>query len=245
MSPADNAARRQPIRAITFDLDDTLWDVWAVIVRAEQRLHEWLEAHHPRIPEMFTTLELRQLAAEVIAERPQLAHDRTRVRKDALSLAARRARCDNFAVEAAYEVFYAARNEVVFFEEVLPVLERLARRYTLAALTNGNADIDKVGLGGLFDFAINAVDAGAAKPEPAMFEVACRRLSLAPSQIVHVGDDPHLDVIGAARAGFRTVWVNRSGSVWPGGDPADAEVKTLEELDVLLQGWERSAWTEP
>ena len=245
MPPDDHTERRQPIRAITFDLDDTLWDVWAVIARAEQRLHEWLEVHHPQIPEMFTTLELRQLSAEVIAEQPHIGHDRSRVRKEALSLAACRARCKNFCVDSAYDVFYAARNEVVFFEEVLPALERLARRYTLAALTNGNADIDKVGLGGLFDFAINAVDAGAAKPEPAMFEAACRRLGLAPSQIVHVGDDPQLDVSGAARAGFRTVWVNRSGGAWPGGDRADAEVKTLEELEVLLQDWDRSNWTEP
>ena len=229
----------QPIRAITFDLDDTLWDIWSIIAKAEQRLHEWLVQHHPQVPAMFSTVELRELSAEVIAEQPHIAHDRTLVRKQALSLAAERAGCDVFCADSAYDVFYAARNDVVFFEEVLPVLERLAQRYALGALSNGNADIHRVGLGGIFDFALNAVDVGAAKPAPAMFQAACQRLDLPPAQIVHVGDDPEHDILGAAQAGFRTVWVNRQGKTWPGGDQADAEIKTLAELETVLLAWER------
>ena len=117
--------------------------------------------------------------------------------------ASREAGYTEFRVEDAFEVFFAARNEVVFFEEVVPVLERLANRYTLGALSNGNADIDMIGLGELFSFSLNAVTAGAAKPAPNMFIEACRYLSLAPAQIVHVGDDPEHDVLGAARVGLR------------------------------------------
>jgi putative hydrolase of the HAD superfamily len=126
---------------------------------------------------------------------------------------------------------------VVFFEEVMPVLERLATRFTLGALSNGNANIDSVGLGDLFDFAFNAVAVGAAKPAPDMFVEACRYLGLAPAQIVHVGDDPEHDVLGAARVGLRTVWVNRDGRQWPGGPRADGEIRTLEDLEVLLRVW--------
>ena len=79
------------IRAITFDLDDTLWDIWPVIARAEERLHEWLAEHYPRIPAMFSALDLRHLAAEIACYRSEIAHDRTLLRKEALSLAARRA----------------------------------------------------------------------------------------------------------------------------------------------------------
>jgi putative hydrolase of the HAD superfamily len=86
----------------------------------------------------------------------------------------------------------------------------------------------------LFDFAINAVDVGVAKPAPDMFVAACDRLDLEPPEIVHVGDDPEHDVLGAARVGMRTVWVNRAAKPWPGGRRADAEIRSFEELEGVL-----------
>jgi 2-haloalkanoic acid dehalogenase type II len=226
------------IKALTFDLDDTLWDVWPAVERAEELLHDWLAARYPRIPERFTPLELRELSSEVIAARPDMAYDRTWLRKEALHLAARRAGYRKFDVEGAFGVFFIARNAVEPFEEVRPTLERLARRYTLASLSNGNADLRLIGLDDLFAFSLNAIVIGAAKPEPPMFEEARRRLEARPDQIVHVGDDPEHDVRGAADAGFRTVWVNRNGREWPGDRRADAEIDNLVELEAVLAAWE-------
>lgn len=226
------------IKAITFDLDDTLWDVWPVVERAEQLLHDWLAARYPRIPERFTPLELRELAGEVSAARPEIAHDRTLLRKEALNLAAARAGYRAFDVEGAFTVFYLARNAVEPFAEVRPTLERLARRYALASLSNGNADLRLIGLDDVFSLSLNAIDVGAAKPEPLMFEEVCRLLRVRPGQIVHVGDDPEHDVRGGQNAGFRTVWVNRAGRDWPGGPRADAEIGGLAELEAVLAAWE-------
>lgn len=226
------------IKAITFDLDDTLWDVWPVVIRAEQLLHDWLTTHYPHIPAQFTPLELRELCGEIASTWPAIAHDRTLLRKEALRLAAQRVGYAEFAVEAAFAVFYAARNAVELFEEVRPVLERLAQRYTLASLSNGNADVDLIGLSDVFTFSLNAIEVGAAKPELPMFEAACQRLATRPAQIVHVGDDPEHDVQGAASAGFRTVWVNRTGRDWPGGPRAEAEISNLAELEAVLATWE-------
>ena len=225
------------IKAITFDLDDTLWEVWPVVERAEELLHDWLAARYPRIPERFTTLELRELSSEVIAARPDMAYDRTWLRKEALNWAAQRAGYQAFDVEGAFEVFFVARNAVEPFAEVRPTLERLGRRYQLASLSNGNANLRLIGLEDLFVFSLNAIDIGAAKPDPPLFEEARRRLAVCPEQIVHVGDDPEHDVIGAARAGFRTVWVNRARRDWPGGLRADAEIATLDELEPVLAAW--------
>jgi putative hydrolase of the HAD superfamily len=226
------------IEAITFDLDDTLWDVWPVVERAERLLHDWLAARYPRIPERFTSLELRELSGEVVAARQDIAHDRTLLRKEALWLAARRAGYREFDVEGAFAVFFIARNAVVPFAEVRSTLERLARRYTLASLSNGNADLRLIGLDDVFAFSLNAIEVGAAKPEPPMFELARRRLAARPEQIVHVGDDPEHDVKGGRNAGFRTVWVNRTGREWPGGTRADAEIVSLAELEAVLAAWE-------
>lgn len=226
------------IKAITFDLDDTLWEVWPVVERAEALLHDWLVAHYPRIPERFTPLELRELSSEVIAACPSRVHDRTWLRKEALQWAAQRAGYQEFDVESAFEVFFIARNAVEPFAEVRPTLERLGQRYSLASLSNGNADLRLIGLDDLFIFSLNAIDIGAAKPDPLLFKEACRRLAARPEQIVHVGDDPEHDVFGAAQAGFRTVWVNRMGRDWPGGLRGDAEIATLDELEPVLAAWE-------
>ena len=78
------------IKAITFDLDDTLWAIWPVVERAEQLLQEWLAAHYPRISKQFTPLELRNLCGEIAMAQPEIAHDRTRLRKIALRMAANR-----------------------------------------------------------------------------------------------------------------------------------------------------------
>ena len=230
--------RAAMIKAITFDLDDTLWDIWPVVERAEQLLHDWLAARYPRIPARFTPLELRELSDEVNATRPEIAHDRTLLRKEALWLAARRAGYAEFDVEGAFAVFFVARNAVEPFAEVRPTLERLARRYTLASLSNGNADVGLIGLDDVFSFSLNAIGVGVAKPEPLMFEEACRLLRARPDQIVHVGDDPEHDVWGGRNAGFRTVWVNRAGRNWPGGPRADAEIGDLAELEAVLAAWE-------
>ncbi|MCU0806754.1 MAG: HAD family hydrolase [Candidatus Contendobacter sp.] len=227
------------IKAITFDLDDTLWDIWPVVERAEQLLHHWLAVRYPRIPERFTPLELRELSGEVSAIRPEIAHDRTLLRKEALWLAARRTGYAEFDVEGAFAVYFVARNAVEPFAEVRPTLERLARRYALASLSNGNADLRLIGLDDLFSVSLNAIEVGAAKPESLMFEEVCRLLGTPPARIVHVGDDPEHDVRGGQNAGFRTVWVNRTGRGWPGGLPADAEISDLAELEAVLAGWEQ------
>ena len=174
----------------------------------------------------------------MVAARPEIAHDRTLLRKEALNLAARRTGYQEFDVESAFAVFFVARNAVEPFAEVRPTLERLARRYPLVSLSNGNADLRLIGLDDVFAFSLNAIEVGAAKPEPPMFEATHRRLGLRPGQIVHVGDDPEHDVRGAREAGFRTVWVNRTRREWPGGPRADAEIGSLAELEAVLATWE-------
>ncbi len=227
------------IKLITFDLDDTLWDIWPVIARAEARMHEWLVEYFPRIPKAYEPVDLRALCGEIALQQPGVAHDRTALRKLGLALAAERVGYRDFCSDSAFEIFYAARNEVVLFEEVLPALERLHQRYQLAALSNGNADIERIGLGHLFDFCLNPLDVGAPKPEPLMFREACRRARVEPHQVVHVGDDPDHDVRGAAVVGIGTVWVNRGAKVWIGEPSPDAEVATLEELETVLSRWDR------
>ena len=220
---------------ITFDLDDTFYDNRPVLERAERVLHGWLGAHYPRLAERFDIPALRELRLDIARRHTHLRHDLTTVRKLSLATAAKDSGYSPELAEAAFEVFLRARNEVELYDDVIPTLRLLRKRYALGVLTNGNADVARLGINHLFNFAISALDVGAAKPDPHMFLEAARRFGTTPDQMVHVGDDPVRDVAGAAAAGMRTIWVNRSGTKWPGGQPADGEISSLDELAALLR----------
>lgn len=203
-----------PIRAITFDLDDTLWPIEPVMQRAEQQLDAWLRRHCPRTAEAYPVDAMRALRNRVADENPHLAHDFSAQRRLSLRAALLpHGYCDDH-VDAAFAAFYAERNRVECYGDALPALERLGARYPLAAITNGNADLDAIGLSHVFRFTLHASRFGTAKPAADIFHAACERLELEPTQVLHVGDDPELDVIGAHRAGLRCVWLHRGATGW-------------------------------
>ena len=121
-------------------------------------------------------------------------------------------------VDAAFEAFFAERNRVEFYPDALAALQRLAARVPLAALSNGNADLARIGVHTHFAFQLGAREHGAPKPAASIYHAACARLGASPYQVLHVGDDIELDVLGAARAGLRTCWLNRDNLDWPHAD---------------------------
>jgi FMN hydrolase / 5-amino-6-(5-phospho-D-ribitylamino)uracil phosphatase len=222
------------VRAIAFDLDNTLWDVEPVLERAEQCLAAWLQEHCPRI-----TLSREQMRAarERLARRePHNAHDVSYLRVTALAIHAREHGYDERLAGEAFEVFLAARNEVEVFADVAPALERLRRRYALASLSNGNADLARIGLGTAFSVSLNACQIGAAKPQRRCFERLAQELLLPAGAIAYVGDDPRLDIEAARAAGLRTVWMNRRAHTWPQElKPADLTVNDCAQLAAALR----------
>ena len=226
------------IQAVSLDLDDTLWDIWATIERAEQSLHDWLVEHHPAIPQAFTTVELRGLARTVVERWPDIAHDRTEVRKRAFRLAAELTDSADFSEHTAFEIFYAGRNNVLFYDDALPALNWLQQHFPLVALTNGNANLSRIGIDHFFVGVLSSGDLGCSKPDPRMFLAACEYLQLPPQAVCHIGDDPELDIAGAAEVGMRTVWLNRKQQDYPADYPKpDAEINSLSELENILPRW--------
>lgn len=222
------------IRAVAFDLDDTLWDVGPVIVRAEERLQEWLREHCPRIPERVSAEEMRAARERLARREPHNAHDFTYLRLTALAVQARECGYAEEIAERALRVFLTARNELQPYADVQPALERLRRRYVLASLSNGNADLELIGLAPLFSLSLNARQIGVAKPHPRCFEQLARDLRLEPGNILYVGDDPLLDVEAARAAGLRTAWMNRALAPWPSHlEPADFDVADCMQLAAL------------
>ena len=223
------------IRTITLDLDDTLWDLHPVIRRAEKSLYAWLGERYPRITAMFEPADIREVRSRVVRQHHDKRHDLTFLRHTVLTEIAGAAGYSDFRVDQAFAVFDEIRNDVDMFPEVRPALIALRERYTIIAVTNGNADLDKIGISDLFDDHVNAAMAGAAKPERPIFDAAVKAGGAGAAETLHVGDHPLYDVHGARQAGLRTAWVNRDGSQWPDEyEVPDAEVVHVGELLTLV-----------
>lgn len=197
------------IAALTLDLDDTLWPVWPAIERAETRLLDWLAEHAPATAAAHDRATLRALRNAVALEQPGWQHDLSRVRLESIRRALAAHGDDPALAEAAFDAFFAERQRVEFFPDVIPALDRLAARWPIVALSNGNADVVRIGLGRYFRASISAQGFGAGKPEPAIFHAACERAGAAPATVLHIGDDGELDVDGALNAGLRAAWIER------------------------------------
>ena len=222
------------VQAIIFDLDDTLWEVGPVIVRAEHAMLEFLAGRYPRVLELHTLDSMRDIRARMAIEHPAMRHDFTWLRLESLRRHAREAGYPEAMAQEAFAVFYRVRNEVTLYDDAVPALERLHARFRLFAISNGNADLAAIGLARFFEHALAARDAGMLKPDPRIFGLLLQRAGLGPERVVHVGDDVIADVEGARRAGVTPVWLNRAGEQWPTAAPPPLTVGSLTELPDLL-----------
>lgn len=223
--------------ALTLDLDDTLWPVQPALERADQAVDAWLRAHYPRVAAAWPIATMRALRAQIAATRRDLAHDFTAQRQLTMQHAFAASGIHDAPLGILWDIYFAERNRVDFFADSLEALCRIAQRLPLASLTNGNADLRRIGIHTHFACQVCARDAGCAKPDPRIFLSAAAQLGVAPENILHIGDDPLLDICGARDAGLRTAWVNRRGESWPTalGPPPELEVPDLGALATWLE----------
>jgi FMN hydrolase / 5-amino-6-(5-phospho-D-ribitylamino)uracil phosphatase len=226
------------IKAVIFDLDDTLWPVVPAIERAENLMFDWLREHAPSVPARFTIGQLRERRKELMASDPVYQLDLRKLRHAGLVEALMAAGEDPALAEQAMAVFSKARNEVTLFDDVLPALSALRDKVALASVSNGVADLHAIGIAHLFRASLAAHEIGCAKPDAAIFLAICEVLGVTPQEAVYVGDDPLLDVEGAQKAGLRGVLISRpelpSRRLPPHIVP-DASFTNLTELQQWLQ----------
>ena len=224
------------IKAITLDLDDTLWPIWPTIKRAEQALASWLAHRAPSAAALFADPQARLAVRQHVEQtRPEIAHDLSALRRESIRTALHRADEDTSLAEPAFEVFFAERMRVELFCDVLPALAALAARFPIVAVSNGNAHVGRVGLGQFFIASVSASEYGVAKPDARIFHEAAGKAGVASADVLHVGDDAALDVLGALGAGMQTTWVNRTQQVWSHAEQPHHTVANLTELVKILQ----------
>jgi len=203
----------QPV-AIGFDLDDTLYDNAPVLKQAEQQLQRYLAAKFPRTATL-TTQDWLALRNQAVAANPALSNDISLARVEALTqglikLGYAQADATSGANNAMTE-FLRWRNTIDIERSTHQLLAKLAQKYRLFAITNGNACSDTLNLSQYFEFALRADINQPMKPAQQMFDQANSKLGLTTAQILYIGDHPVSDIVGASRAGWQTGWINASG----------------------------------
>ncbi|MDP9893859.1 putative hydrolase of the HAD superfamily [Variovorax boronicumulans] len=225
----------QRISAISLDLDDTLWPIWPTIERAEAVLQEWLLREAPKTASLLLTPGiLRELREATEKERSDLAHDLSALRRESIRTALKRSGEDPALADPAFDAFFAERQRVTLYDDALPALKWLSERYPLVAVSNGNADIHQTGVGRWFRTAFNARAFGSGKPHAPIFRAAAASVGLLPKDVLHVGDDAELDVVGALNAGMQAAWLVRDERPWVHGARPQLIVPNLHALCVAL-----------
>jgi HAD superfamily hydrolase (TIGR01549 family) len=230
--------RLKPVKAISFDLDDTLYDNTPILQKAEQAQLDFL---HLKVPQSRQTTSKDWIAIryQLLQIQPDLIHDIGKFRQQGIYHAVRQMGIDDTQAEhisqEAFKVFYQQRNQIQLSAAVMTTLQQLAKHYPLIALTNGNASIEAIGLSGLFEFAIGSGDLGLQqKPSTDMFDVALKRLGIQNHELLHVGDSLTSDVQGALNAGCGSVWFNPYHRRHANHCPLpDIEIDDLQSLRLL------------
>jgi putative hydrolase of the HAD superfamily len=232
------------INVITFDLDDTLWDIYPVLIHAEQQVYEWLNDQVPDLCAQYDRQELRQHSFQIAQNFPELKHRLTELRIHTLAavleaegISASQALTMS---KQAFEIFIKARHEVTLFDYAVPLLSSLSQNYKLGVLTNGNADVNRIGIGEYFNFSFASDQLNASKPQRDHFNAAENYCNCRAENMLHIGDDPRKDVQAAIDYGWHSIWVNFNNTEWKGRGEPSAIVSSLEEITAAITAIERS-----
>ena len=225
------------VRLITFDLDDTLWDVRPALEVAEQAQWSYLRSCFPNLAlEAASREELATIRSTLLAQRPELAHRISLFRETFIErlLQSKGVSSDESAQAArqAFAVFLSKRHNVAVYDGAHSVLAALANKFLLGALTNGNADVRKTEIGQYFDYAWRAEEFGVSKPDPELFHQAFNEAGVEARQVIHVGDCHENDVTGAVAAGALAIWFKPGGGF---SEIATAVIGDLADLPGAVQ----------
>lgn len=226
------------IKAISFDVDGTLWDFESAMRTALEEVLSELAHVDPHTA--------RKLDAERMIVLRDETHERLRgkitdldaIREESIKQALREAGISNDELGSYLAQVYFRRRDAAraLFSDVRPTLERLAARYRLGLLSNGNSRADALGIGDLISFEVFSQDHnGVEKPALRIFEIAFHEAGCEPSELLHVGDSMESDIAGAKAAGSKAIWLNRSLDARDGGTEPDFEIRSLLELDEVLR----------
>jgi putative hydrolase of the HAD superfamily len=231
----------RPVRAVLFDLDDTLFDHLHCARTALTCVHQSMPAFATAAFDAFSLAHARVLEevhARVVAGEIGI-DDARRARFHRLFLEAgvEPADADVAAAAEMYRVSYIAARRPV--PGALALLDGLKPRVKVGIVSNNllreqQAKVESCGFGPYIDALVVSEEVGVAKPDPKIFEIALDRVGADPLDTVMVGDSWTNDIAGGVAAGLRTVWFNRTDLARPAEPPGVPELRALEPVAEVL-----------
>lgn len=241
--------RLTEIKAISFDLDDTLYSnkpVMQVIGKKMIAYFSHLPILQKSMSDQHKPLDAHfwsHFRHQALLKEPDLAHDVVKVRLVSYQLGFMSlGLADDIAqiqAQAALDYFIELRSDFTVPEQSKKFLANLSEKYPLIAISNGNVDTKALGLSQYFQHIYHAgwqVDGRLLKQKPAgdMFTVACQQLAIKPSELLHVGDCGRADIQGALRAGCQAAWLSCYDVGQPIAVLPHIELNKLIQLERLL-----------
>ena len=227
-----------PFSAISFDLDDTLYSNYPIMMATDQHMVAYFTQHLPANSQPYNYHYWFQFRQQAIAEQPKLQHDVGALRLYSYYLGIKALGKNDQQARAlaktAMQTFNYHRSNFSVPQTIHQLLSLLASRYPLVAISNGNVDTATIGISSYFRHIFHADLTQQQKPSVDMFKKACNALAITPQQLLHVGDCGHSDIYGAIMAGCQSAWV----STYTVGKPLtilpNIELKHVEELQRVI-----------
>ncbi|MCW5934554.1 MAG: HAD family hydrolase [Fimbriimonadia bacterium] len=239
----------EKIKAVAFDLDDTLCAYMESAIRARREAFQKLVLPHTPETDLMTVDRVYKRAFWEMMDACQSEPWRSRYLKSGEPSRTETMRRMLLALgienpNLAYEVSMAyaeARDDYLrLFEDALPVLQALKTRFPLGLITNGPAEeqrreIAVLGIEPFFDVVMIEGEFGIGKPDPRIFHSLSAHLQKYSEEILFVGNSWNHDIAGALAAGFQAAWINRENEPPPEGSEQALVISGLNELtDRLL-----------
>jgi putative hydrolase of the HAD superfamily len=241
MFKAKHKPNRPSVKAVLFDLDDTLFDhrhssrnglaaVQESYLCFRKKTLDELERDHLLL---LNDLHSKVLQGVLSLEEARMERFRKLFLKCGEDVPAATAE----AAAASYRQVYQASRRPI--PGAMPLLMRLKAEVKVAVVTNNLAaeqrdKLERCGLTPFIDVLVVSEEVGVAKPEPGIFQEALSRVGCTAEEVVMVGDSWEADILGAHGVGIRAVWLNRYSLHCPDSALAD-QIDSFEPLGIVLE----------
>ncbi len=235
------------LKAIFFDMDETLCGTSQADKIAGQEFAAWIKATYPQLtdPDAFLQRYLQGVYKKLNAEFPQLVAllpDENAFRCGLIKtiLAEQGIEISAEQAQQAQSFFDSARmNAFSFFPGVREMLAELRQHYTLVVITNGpvfsqHPKLAATNMSEWVDHIIVGGEEPEEKPAASIFQKALTLANVKPEQALHIGDSLTADIAGANRMDILSVWVNPTSAENPTNVEPDYEVRDTVELKEIL-----------